>query len=43
MRLRKKPEGFSSPHDKIYFRKTLKYVKIIMKHFNSYKDEEDGN
>ena len=43
MRNRKKPSGLKSRHDKLYFRKTMQYVRAVMKHFKSYKDEDDGN
>jgi hypothetical protein len=43
MKQRIKPKGLESRHDKLYLRKTLFYIKAIMKHFKSYKDEDDGN
>ena len=43
MNTRKKPNGFKTVHDKYYYRNTLKFVRRIMKHFKSYKNEEDGN
>jgi hypothetical protein len=43
MKNRKKPNGFETVHDKLYFRKTMQYVRAVMKHFKSYKDEDDGN
>lgn len=43
MKNRIKPIGLQSPHDKLYLRKTMFYVKTIMKYFKSYKDEDDGN
>lgn len=43
MKNRIKPNGFKSRHDKLYLRKTMQYVRAIMKHFKSYKDEDDGN
>lgn len=43
MKKRIKPDGFKSRQDKLYFRKTMQYVRAIMKHFKSYKDEDDGN
>lgn len=43
MRNRIKPNGFKNRHDKLYFRKTMQYVRAIMKYFKSYKDEDDGN
>lgn len=43
MKEREKPNGFKTVHDKHYHRKTLKFVRRIMKHFKSYKNEEDGN
>ncbi len=43
MKQRKKPDGFKNRHEKLFFRKTLTYIKAIMKHFKSYRDETDGN
>ena len=43
MKKRIKPNGFKNRHDKLYFRKTMFYVRNIMKYFKSYKDEDDGN
>ena len=43
MKKRIKPNGFKNRHDKLYFRKTMQYVRAIMKHFKYYKDEDDGN
>ena len=43
MKKRIKPRAFESVHDKYYHRETLRYVRKIMKHFKSYKDEDDGN
>jgi hypothetical protein len=40
---RKRIKGFISGTDKMFFRKTHKYIVAIMKHKKLYKQDEDDD